>query len=101
MQDAKIWPDLGTFEVPSQITASERCALGHHSSPFRRFGVIYGVPEASRTSSFDLSAQSLHLMTSMLSRVSSRDLSLILYLILVSRRFGAVSAGINGSRGAL
>ena len=89
MQDAKICPDLGTFEVPSQTTAPERCALGHHSSPFRRFGVIYGVPEASRTSSFDPSAQSLHLMTSMLSRVSSRDLSLILYLILVSRRFGA------------
>ena len=52
------------------------CALGHHSSQFRRFGAIFGVPNAYRELSFDLSCQTFHQMPLRLSPVSSRDLAL-------------------------
>ena len=51
------------------------CALGHHSSPFRRFGAIFGVPNAYRDLSFDRSCQTFHQMPLRLSAVSSRDLA--------------------------
>ena len=48
-------------------------APGHRASPFHRLRVIYGVPDASRGLFFDSCHQPLHLMTLLLSPVSSRD----------------------------
>ena len=51
------------------------CALGHCSSPFRRFGAIFGVPNAYRDLYIDLSFQTFHHMPLRRSPVSSRDLA--------------------------
>ena len=56
------------------------CALGHRSSPFRRFGAIFGVTNAYRDLFFDLSCQTFHQMPLRLSPVSSRDLASSAYL---------------------
>ena len=54
-----------------------RYALGHRSSPFHPFGAICGVPSASRMIFIDTCPQPFHQMTSILSPVSSRDLTII------------------------
>ena len=51
------------------------CALGHRSSPFRRFGAIFGVPNAYRDLYIDLRCQTFHQMPLRRSPVSSRDLA--------------------------
>ena len=51
------------------------CALGHRSSPFRRFGAIFGVPNAYRDLYIDLRCQTFHKMPLRRSPVSSRDLA--------------------------
>ena len=51
------------------------CALGHCSSPFRRFGAIFGVPNAYRDLYIELSFQTFHHMPLRRSTVSSRDLT--------------------------
>ena len=56
-------------------TAAMGCALGHRSSPFRRFGAIFGVPNANRDLYIDLSCQTFHQMPLRRSPVSSRDLA--------------------------
>ena len=69
-----------------------RYALGHRSSPFHPFGAICGVPSASRMIFIDTCPQPFHQMTSSLSPVSSRDLTII-WGHLEGRR--GASAGIN------
>ena len=54
-----------------------RYALGHRSSPFYRFGAICGVPSAYRKIVIDDFPQPFHQMTSILSPVSSCDLTII------------------------
>ena len=54
-----------------------RYALGHLSSPFHPFGAICSVPSASRMIFIDTCPQPFHQMTSILSPVSSRDLTII------------------------
>ena len=51
------------------------CALGHRSSLFRRFGAIFGVPNAYRDLFVDLSCQTFHKIPLQRSPVSSRDLA--------------------------
>ena len=62
-QKVKIWADLDAFEPPSVTPAAKGYAPGHRSSPFHRFGAIYGVPEASRDLSFDPQHQPFHQVT--------------------------------------
>ena len=62
-EKVKIWTDLDAFGPPSVTPAAKGYAPGHRSSPFYRFGEIYGVPEASRDLSFDLYHQPFHQMT--------------------------------------
>ena len=67
---------LDSTWVPSRYeTVQCGCALGRRSSPFRRFGAIFGVPNAYHDLSFDLSCQTFHQMPVRLSPVSSRDLA--------------------------
>ena len=83
---------LVTFEPfePTPVKCGrERCILGHLSSPFRRFGAIHGVPDASRASLFDITPQPSHTMPLMLYQMSSRNLTLILVLSAPHGRAGA------------
>ena len=60
---SKKWADLDAFGPPSVTPAAKGYAPGHRSSPFHRFGAIYGVPEVSRDLSFDLYHQPFYQMT--------------------------------------
>ena len=77
-----ILPKLPQF--PGEGADPTRCAMGcapgHCVSPFRRFGTIYGVPDAACGLCFDISHQQLHQMTSRLSLVSSHELAEIWHL---------------------
>ena len=54
-----------------------RYALGHRSSTFHRFEAICDVPSAYHIIFIDTYPQMFHQMTSTLSPVSSRDLTII------------------------
>ena len=94
---------LDSTWVPSRYeTVQCGCALGRRSSPFRRFGAIFGVPNAYHDLSFDLSCQTFHQMPVRLSPVSSRDLASSGLLCMPTkevRRSGY--ADIHGSGSAL
>ena len=72
-----IWTHLELIWSPPGLRGPMRYALGHRSSPFHRFGAICGVPSAHRTIFIDDCPQLFHQMTSSLSPVSSRDLTII------------------------
>ena len=66
---------MGAYSKAPVRREAKGCALGHRSSPFRRFGAIFGVPNAYRDLFFDLSYQTFHNMPLPLSPVNSRDLA--------------------------
>ena len=71
--DDAFWAHFGSLRDMRQPNGVR--ARAHSSSPFRRFGAIFGVPNAYRDLYIDLSFQTFHHMPLRRSPVSSRDLA--------------------------